>query len=109
MEVVRTRDMAGGGAVRIALRAGEAAGRAGVDHLLGPAVQIGAHLVVRAQCVGSKRGVAWRERGRGLSRLQRPALGPPFGETAVEDRDRADIVVADQPPARAALFHGLSS
>ena len=90
---------------RIGFLAGEARDRAGVEHLLGTAFDIGLHLLERAHAlvIGPDGEVAVAELL--LARCGFAALGLPFGETTIEN---GDIVCAKgaqhEPGARSRVI-----
>src|SRR5206468_1783397 len=88
---------------RLRLGSGEAAPRAGVEHLLAPRPEVAAHAQqIAHQSSAQARGEAARPRCR-LARGHRTALGAPAGEAAVEDGDPVVAKTRKVHQTRAAL------
>ena len=84
---------------RLGLHAGEAPGRAHIQHLLGAALDDRAHLIEQTHArTIRRRGNVGRALGRHAPGLDRPALGAPFGQAAIEYRDALMTEHLERPP-----------
>lgn len=97
-EVGGAGNVSAGDAVRIRRAAGETLGRPGVEHLLVAAVEIGAHERLVDDEVRGQGGGELRLAGLLGAGGERPPLGAPFSEAAVEDRDLRGAEMPHHPP-----------